>query len=96
MAASVGSSCVLVVGDCRQAAVLDDRGGQPAGDAARVVPVPSLAAVADELIISDLLAVEASCSMASWLAILSSEAASRLGGEEISGGMAGHELELEK
>ena len=34
--------------------------------------------------------------MASWLAILSSEAASRLGGEEISGGMAGHELELEK
>ena len=29
--------------------------------------------------------------MASWLAIRSSEAASRLGGEEISGGIVGHE-----
>ena len=31
--------------------------------------------------------------MASWLAIRSSEAASRLGGEEISGGIIGQELE---
>lgn len=92
MVASVGSACMAIVGDCRQAvaSVLDDKGGQPAGTAARVVPVSSLAAAADELIISDLLAVEAH-PMASWLAIRSSEAASRLGGEEISGGIVGQE-----
>ena len=73
---------------------MDDRGGQPAGTAARVVLVASLAAAADELIISDLMAVEAH-PVASWLAIRSSEAASRLGGEEISGGIVGQqELEI--